>query len=139
MSQTASLEILLENAKDINNFPQKEIRQYLSKNKQNKGVYSKRWLTDFLAKLLKFNSRQEYISKYQKPLQQMLQILKNHNTQEQMVLEILNNSVSMRSSYGFRKKGLSQIVRNNQITKNCKIVEEMTEDDMDHYLETNCS
>ena len=69
MSQTASLKILLENAKKVNNFPQKEIRQYLSKNKQNKGFYSKRWLTDFLAKLLKFNSRQEYISKYQKTLQ----------------------------------------------------------------------
>ena len=140
ISQRSCLEMILENAHAIVNCPKKEIRQYLLNlnDDDDDCYYSKKWLTDFLAKLMKFNCRREFLSKYEKTLQQMCKILKTYNNNE-LLYEILNDSVSMRSSYGLRKKGLNQMVRNRQITKNCQFVEEMTEDDMDNYLENNCS
>ena len=145
VSKRKCLELIIENHSKISQCPPKSlIRQYCDDNTLD-GFYSKKWLIETMAKVLNVNhdDRSWFLTKHDKMFLDMINIINDNTSLSTMysksLLEILNTSVSMRSSYGIRKKGINQIIRHNKIYQNVDTVNNMTDNDIDDLFEKNCT
>ena len=147
ISKKRCLELIIEHESDISNCPtQRDIQQLLSSLPPEllSSNYNKAWLFTTLLKYIFKVSNKYLLSKEQNEtflnivnvIKKKVSIFKKY---EECLLEILNTSVSMRSSYGIRKKGLNQIIRRGKINRNLTIVDNMNDEQMDNFLEENCT
>ena len=126
---------------------EKHLVEINKENNSNSNWYSKTWLMGLVVDITRFDienkGKYKFLDKYGKVVNDMIEIVNSYkflaNMYATCLLEILNTSVSMKSAYGIRKKGINQIVRNKKIKKNVNFVQEMTCDEMDNYLEENCT
>ena len=142
VSKEKCLQLIIDNEKQIYNCPPKsEIRKILSK--IDDGYFNKNWLISTVARIVKCEDRITLLRENHRTILDMFKVVKTYTAKldayAKSLLEILNNSVSMRSSYGIRKKGLNQIIRSRDIKQNLELVENMNEDAMENFFSDNCT
>ena len=143
MSRKNCLELLCQNFSTATPIGS-EIRKVLSnKNYNYAGVYSKRWILNFIGEILNAQNKFELVQHHSNTLKSVFKIMKNHlNTlgdYTKTLLEVFNTSVSMRSSHGIRKRGLRQIIRKQDIDRNVAIAQNLDNDGMDDFFSEHCT
>ena len=146
ITQRACLNLIIDHQAQLpEDCPAKVVIREFIKNNHNSidGPYSKNWLLPTLSQMCNIGDKFTFLKERGNLFQAVIQLMNDYKKHTvnytQSLLDILNTSVSMRSSYGIRKKGLAQIVRSKHIQQNVAAVDEMNEDDMDDFLMEYCT
>ena len=145
MTKIQCLQLIIKNRENIFRCPSlRQIEQFislLSKEDMN-SYYNTYWLLESMAKILDITDRSVLFQKYSKMFQDITNIIKKFSScsiYQNSLFELLNTCVSMRSSYGFRKRGLTQIIRQKKVNKNLESINNMKDYEMEEFLEKNCT
>ena len=144
LTKKQCLKLIIQNKQNISMCPtQGQINNFMTASKEEdmNRYYSRLWLVETMGKILNIDDKQTLLSRYTNMFRDIRKIINNFksNIYENSLFEVLNTCVSMRSCYGFRKKGLSQIIRQKKVKKNLEFISNMDDERMDDLMEKNCT
>ena len=144
LTRKQCLKLIIQNKQNISMCPtQGQINNFMtiSKEEDMNRYYSRLWLVETMGKILNIDDKHTLLSHYTNMFRDIGKIINNFksNIYEKSLFDVLNTCVSMRSCYGYRKKGLNQIIRQKKVKTNLEFISKMDDEAMDDLMEKNCT